>query len=137
MLSKRCPIIANSPHGTRSLAAGTLDGQPVQVLVDTGSHMSVARADLVDQSKWKKKEVELQCVHGDTASYPVADVMCELDGWMKEVTVAVVPGLPVDFLVGCDDHLSFAGVISDNSSLPVMTRSQKQTDERVGLPARA
>ena len=26
---------------------GTLDGQPVQVLVDTGSRMSVARADLV------------------------------------------------------------------------------------------
>ena len=54
--------------------AGTLDGQPVQVLVNTGSRMSVARAVLVDQSKWKEKEVELQCVHGDTASYPVADV---------------------------------------------------------------
>ena len=52
MLSKRCPEIANSPHGTRSSMEGTLDGQPVQVLVDTGSRMSVARADLVDQSKW-------------------------------------------------------------------------------------
>jgi hypothetical protein len=88
--------------------------------------MSVARADLVDRSKWKEKEVELQCVHGDTASYPVADVICELDGWKKEVSVAVVPGLPIDFLIGCDDHLSFAGVLSDNTSLPVMTRSQKR-----------
>ena len=130
MLSKRCPEITNSPHGTRSLMAGTLDGQPVQVLVDTGSRMSVARAVLVDQSKWKEKEVELQCVHGDTASYPLADVMCELDGWKKEVTVAVVPGLPIDFLIGCDDHLSFAGMISANSSLPVMTRSPKRKQMR-------
>ena len=60
--------------------------------------------------------------------------MCELDGWKKEVTVAVVPGLPVDFLIGCDDHLSFAGVISNNSSLPVMTRSQMWRRSKLLLP---
>ena len=134
MLSKRCPEISNSPHGTRNLIFGTLDDQPVQVLVDTGSRVSVARADLVDQSKWKEKEVELQFVHGDTVSYPVADVMCELDGWRKEVSVAVVPRLPIDFLIDCDEHFSVAGVTSDKSSLPVMTRAE--TDERVWLPAR-
>ena len=93
--------------------SGALDGQPVQVLIDTGSHMSVARADLVDQSKWKEKEVELQCVHGDIVSYPVADVTCELDGWKKFL---LGPGLPIDFLICCDDHLSFAGVIPSNTS---------------------
>ena len=91
--------------------------------------MSVARADLVDQSKWKK-EVELQCVHGNIVSYPVADVTCELDGWKKEVSVALVLGLPVDFLIGCDDHLSFAGLIPSNTSLAVMMRSQKQKQMR-------
>ena len=75
-------------------------------------------------------------MHGDTASYPVADVTCELDGWKKEVAVAVVPGLPVDFLIGCDDHLSFAGVMSNSSSLPVMTRSQKLKQMKVWLPVR-
>ena len=45
---------------------------------------------------------------------------------MEEVSVAVVPGLPVDFLIGCDDHLSFVGVIPSNTSLAVTTRSQKQ-----------
>ena len=98
MLSQGCPAIACSDEATGNLISGTLDGQPVQVLVDTGSHMSVARADLVDQGKWKEREVELRCVHGDVSSYPVADVMCEQGGWRKEVTVAVVPGLPVDFL---------------------------------------
>ena len=53
----------------------------------------------------------------------LADVTCELDGWKKEVSVAVVLGLPVDFLISCGDHLSFVGV---NPSLAVMTRSQKQ-----------
>ena len=42
-----------------TLMSGALDGQPVQVLIDTGSRMSVARADLVGQSKWKEKKVEL------------------------------------------------------------------------------
>ena len=57
------------------------------------------------------------CVHGDIVSYPVANVTCELDGWKKEVSVAVVPSLPVDVLVGCNNHLSFAGVIPSNTSL--------------------
>ena len=131
MLSKKCPEITSSDQAASNLLSGALDGQLVQVLIDTGSRMSVARADLVDQSKWKK-EVELQCVHGDIVSYPVADVTCELhlDGWKKEVSVAVVPGLPVDFLIGCSDHLSFVGVTPSNPSLAVMTRSQKQKQMR-------
>ena len=66
--------VAESPAGSAQsmdsvdLMSGTLDGQPVQVLVYTGSHMSMARADLVDQGKWKEREVELQCVHGDVSS---------------------------------------------------------------------
>ena len=83
MLSKKCPEITSSDHAASTLMLGALDGQPVQVLIDTGSRMSVARADLVDQSKWKEKEVELQCVHGDIVSYPVADITCEMDGWKK------------------------------------------------------
>ena len=49
---------------------------------------------------------------------------------MEEVAVAVVPGLPVDFLIGCKDHSSLAGVVLGNSSLPVLTRSQKRSQSR-------
>ena len=49
---------------------------------------------------------------------------------MEEVTVAVVPGLPVDFLIGCKDHLSLAGVVLGSSSLPVLTRSRKRSELR-------
>ena len=51
MLSQGCPAIASSDQAAGNLMSGTLDGQPVQVLVDTGSHISVAKADLVDQGK--------------------------------------------------------------------------------------
>ena len=123
MLSQKCPEITSSDHAPTNLLPGALDGQPVQVLIDTGSRMSAVRADLVDQSKWKEEEVKLQCVHGDIVSYPVAEVTYELEGWKKEISVAVVPGLPVDTLIGKDDHLSFIGVMTN---LAVMTRSQKQ-----------
>ena len=69
-------------------------------------------------------------MHGDIISYPVADVTCELDGWKGKVSVAVVPGLLVYFLIGYDDHRSFAGVIPSNTSLAVTTRSQKQKQMR-------
>ena len=55
MLSKNCSEIASSDHAASNLMSGALDGQPVQVLIDKGSHMSMARADLVDQNKWKEK----------------------------------------------------------------------------------
>ena len=126
MLSRKCPEITSSNHAAGNLMPGALDGLPVQVLIDTGSRMSVARADLIDQSKLKETEVELQCVHGDIVSYPVADVICELDGWKKDISVAVVPGLPIDFLIGCDDHASSAGVMSGNTSLAVITRPRTQ-----------
>ena len=56
MLSEGCPAIACSDQAAGNLISGTLDGQPFPVLVDTGSHISVARADLVDQSKWKREK---------------------------------------------------------------------------------
>ena len=40
--------------------SGVLDGKPVTVLVDTGSHMSVVRADLVDKTQLKET-AKLEC----------------------------------------------------------------------------
>ena len=46
---------------------------------------------------------------------------------MEEITVAVVPDLPIDFLISCKDQSSLAGVMLGNSSLPVMTRFQMRS----------
>ena len=36
------------------------------VLVDTGSHVSMVRVDLVDKTKLKEETAKLECVHGDS-----------------------------------------------------------------------
>ena len=61
MLSQGCSAITCSDQAAGNLMSGNLDGQSVQVLVDTGSHMSVARADLVDQGKWKERSRITMC----------------------------------------------------------------------------
>ena len=67
---------------TSYVKAGSLDGKPVTVLVDTGSRISVVRADLVDENKYMKGTAELECVHGDSISYPTAHahVALEING---------------------------------------------------------
>ena len=45
-----------------ALRKGQLDGKDVQVLLDTGSEMSIARASLVDPVKWSQETVRVQCI---------------------------------------------------------------------------
>lgn len=50
MVSVKCPEMTSLDHAASNLMTGALHGQPVQILVDTGSRMPVARAELVDQN---------------------------------------------------------------------------------------
>ena len=65
-------------------------------------------ANFVDNSKWKEQTAELECVHGDSISYPTAQVTLKINSWTKEISAAVVPKLPVDFLVSGKDYTSSA-----------------------------
>ena len=56
-----------------AVKSGILSGKLVTV-VDTGSRMSVMRADLVDKSKLKEGTAELECTYGDLFSYPTAQI---------------------------------------------------------------
>lgn len=68
--------------------------------------MSVVWANLVDKSRLKETTAELECAHGDSISYPTAQVTLKIDGWSKELSVAVVPKLPVDVLISWRDYTS-------------------------------
>ena len=105
--------------------SGVLDGKPVTVLVDTGSHMSVVRADLVDKTQLKEEIAKLECVHGDSISYPTAQIALNICGWSKELSVAVVPKLPVDVLISWKDYTA-ATKSSGTTSLAVVTRFQRR-----------
>ena len=52
-----------------------------------------------------KGTAELECVHGDSISYPTARVVLEINGWSKELSAAVVPKLPVDVLISWTDYI--------------------------------
>ena len=122
----------NSTEGSH-IKSGVLDGKPVTVLVDTGSRMSVVRADLVDTNKLSERTAKLECVHGDAMSYRTAQVTLEIGGWLKELSVAVVPKLPVDVLISWDDYISVSET-SGITSLAVLTRAQrkKQVEQTPG-----
>ena len=59
----------------------------------------------------------------DTVAYPTVQVTLNIDGWAKELSAAVVPKLPVDFLIVWKDYTSD---ISGVASLAMMTISQKR-----------
>lgn len=59
--------------------------------------------------------------------YPTAEVDLEMGGWIKETKVALVPGVPVDVLIGIKDFdLSeeIPGQSKCVHNLALMTRSQ-------------
>ena len=68
------------------LLDGKLNGKDVQVLLDTGSETSIAKASLVDPNKCTRQTVKVQCVHGDVIAYPSALVDLKIDGWGSEET---------------------------------------------------
>ena len=103
------------------LRDGKLDGRDVQVLLDTGSKTSIARASLVDPSKCTQQTVKVKCVHGDIIAYPSATVDLKIDGWEREITVALVPDVPVDVVLAWSDHYPTA----EFKSL-VTTRAQRR-----------
>ena len=52
-----------------------------------------------DPTKCTQQTVKVQCVHGDAIAYPSA---LTIDGWEREITVALVPDVSVDVLAWSD-----------------------------------
>ena len=75
---------------------GRLNGNPVRLLLDTGSTLSMVRADSVQQEQVDtQKKASVRCVHGDSVEYPTAVVQLQVGDWEGSVCVAVAPELPV------------------------------------------
>ena len=61
LLSEACKEVAWDASSHKYLRRGTLNGKPVQILVDTGSDRTVVLAKLVKASR-----VPVLCGHGET-----------------------------------------------------------------------
>lgn len=71
--------------------------------MDTGSDRTLVDAKLVQrQQEVEGESVSVKCVHGDTLSYPVAEVKLQVDGIDNVARVVAVPSLPVPVLLGRD-----------------------------------
>ena len=60
------------------------------------------QADLVPPEILEGDAVEMQCVHGDSAWYPLANVRIQVEGLEIEVEAAISENLPVAVLLGKD-----------------------------------
>ena len=83
------------------LQDGKLDERDVQVLLETGSETSIARASLVDpttcnSTKWSR-------YNGDVIANPSAQVDVEINGWEREITVVLIPEVLVDVVLAWSD----------------------------------
>lgn len=64
---------------------GRVEGKDVKMLVDTGSHTTIVKADLVENEKWNEGDtLTVVCGHGDAVDYPTAEVDLEMGGWTKK-----------------------------------------------------
>ncbi|XP_067447429.1 uncharacterized protein [Thunnus thynnus] len=81
----------------------TTNGEPVTALVDSGSFLMLVRRDLVPTGivDYSRQE-DILCVHGDSHSYPTADLTVVVDEQPYLLTVGVVEKLPLAAILGWD-----------------------------------
>ncbi len=81
----------------------TVNGQPAQALVDTGSTQTLVKSDLLNCEMLNYGDtVSLGCVHGDEQIYPTADVSMVIDEQAYLLRVGVVEKLAYDVVLGED-----------------------------------
>ena len=128
LFAEACDNVAWNEDSIKYLRRGTVDGRPVQMLVDTGSDRTIVSAGVVKRAKMDpSRKVPIQCVHGDVCSYPTAVVKLAVGPWKKETRVAVAPNLPVAVLLGRDTYECSSGGSQETvKGLAVITRSQSR-----------
>ena len=106
---------------------GVVEGRNVPVLVDTGCSYTLVRDDLVDPGKLDPEAtVRVRCCHGDTRTYPTADVQVTIDGVDHHVRAGVLPDLLQPILLGHDVGVLPQLVQKEVDACLVVTRGGEQ-----------
>ncbi len=75
LFAEACEDVAWNPDSEKYLR-GTINGKPVQMLIDTGSDRTIVAARVMRKACIDPSaKVPIQCVHGDVCSYPTATVI--------------------------------------------------------------
>ena len=83
---------------------GTVNGQSAKnIMLDTGCSRTMVHYNLVSEAQILDGEsAVVQCAHGDSVLYPMAEVNIEVDGCTISAVAAVSDTLPMDVLLGTD-----------------------------------
>ncbi|XP_075771602.1 uncharacterized protein LOC142823854 [Pelodiscus sinensis] len=79
-----------------------LEGRPVQALVDSGSTVTLVRADLVPPGHPEGEPVWMRCVHGDVKAYPTVQLRLTGGGQDRVWPIGKAKTLPYPVLIGRD-----------------------------------
>lgn len=121
-------------HSEKYLRNGTIDGQPVPILVDTGADRTMVAAHVVKRTKITRYQV--LCIN--VCLYPTVEVSLAVGSWEKRTPMAVAPNLPVPVLLGRDIYREDTDVPDKPAiELAVITRSQTRQLEKMGDVAEA
>lgn len=95
-----------------------LNGKKRQALLDTGCHVSVVDRTLISPQQLRANEaVNVTCVHGDTKTYPVAEVLLDVSNDPQLRTVGLIPSLPEAIIIGTD-HPRFDHYLTEAQKEP-------------------
>ena len=96
--------LKREPHVARPgvLKSGVVEGESVDdILVDSGCSRTMVHRKLVPECKVKEVEaIAMQCVHGDTVLYPLAEISLEVEGQAVVVEAAISNTLPLSMCLG-------------------------------------
>ena len=87
------------------------------ILLDTGCTRTIVHANLAPPQKFLEGDVvTIQCAHGDTVLYPLANVGIQVDWLEIEVEAAISENLPVEVLLGKDVPELSQLLVTDSAS---------------------
>ena len=110
--------------------SGMVNGNLVgDILLDTGCSTTLVRRDLVSDERLRKGEVTVRCAHGDTTTYPLAEVAIEVQGIHFKGNVGVSTTLPVSVLLGTDFPKLMELLGRSQGDALVVTRAQAKNME--------
>lgn len=110
--------VLGTEAGDEALRQGTVEGVPVQILLDTGSARTLVRRDLVPEGKVLADEtVVVRCAHGESVRYPLADLEIAVQGKRFVIRAGVSDKLPVQLLLGRDAPELFSLLTSSPTSV--------------------
>uniref|UniRef100_A0A8C5LSP2 CCHC-type domain-containing protein n=1 Tax=Leptobrachium leishanense TaxID=445787 RepID=A0A8C5LSP2_9ANUR len=90
------------PVKGKHMCAITVNDKHVTALLDTGSLVTLIKAELIGSVNFRAKKVAVVCVHGDTREYPIVAVKFGTARGDLRHLVGVVPHLVHDVIIGRD-----------------------------------